>query len=248
MADGIVAETRPDSESKKYIIVAGRRQSSIDAVELTFLFNSGLGVRRLSKHFRMSRGAVDKRLRSLGLGDPTRSPPKKDRGQCKECFGPLTSRDTKLFCSRSCGAKFVNRQRSSAREVPGRYMLKPCKVCSKEHRNAMYCSAKCAGARSPEQRAITAEKHRVKNLAGVRRYQAKLLGQTPNDADHHQIKEIYAHCPDGYEVDHVIPISKGGLHHQQNLQYLPLVDNRRKGSKMPSEFQAISSGVRAAVS
>ena len=38
--------------------------------------------------------------------------------------------------------------------------------------------------------------------------------------------------PEGHEVDHVIPLSKGGLHHEGNLQYLLKLDNRRKGSKL----------------
>ena len=46
------------------------------------------------------------------------------------------------------------------------------------------------------------------------------------------IKQIYLDCPKGYEVDHIIPISKGGLHHEDNLQYLTISENRRKGNRM----------------
>jgi 5-methylcytosine-specific restriction endonuclease McrA len=35
-------------------------------------------------------------------------------------------------------------------------------------------------------------------------------------------------CPVGYEVDHAIALSNGGPHHQDNLQYLPAMENRRK--------------------
>lgn len=35
-----------------------------------------------------------------------------------------------------------------------------------------------------------------------------------------------------HEVDHIIPISKGGLHAPWNLQVLPAEDNRRKGAKL----------------
>ena len=41
--------------------------------------------------------------------------------------------------------------------------------------------------------------------------------------------------PPGYEVDHIIPISKGGLHHQDNLQYLPSLENKIKNAKL--EYQ-----------
>ena len=56
--------------------------------------------------------------------------------------------------------------------------------------------------------------------------------QTPPDADMKIIKEIYLNCPEGYEVDHIIPISKGGLHHQDNLQYLTPTENKQKSNKM----------------
>ena len=61
---------------------------------------------------------------------------------------------------------------------------------------------------------------------------ASILKQTPPDADMSKIREIYLNCPKGYEVDHIIPISKGGLHHQDNLQYLTEHDNRSKGAKV----------------
>ena len=55
--------------------------------------------------------------------------------------------------------------------------------------------------------------------------------QTPPDADLQIIKGIYLNCPEGYEVDHIKPISKGGLHHQDNLQYLTIKENRKKSNK-----------------
>ena len=46
------------------------------------------------------------------------------------------------------------------------------------------------------------------------------------------IEQLYLKCPDGYEIDHIIPISKGGLHHPDNLQYLTMVENRSKRDKI----------------
>lgn len=46
------------------------------------------------------------------------------------------------------------------------------------------------------------------------------------------IGKFYKNCPEGYEVDHIIPISKGGKHILSNLQYLTREENRRKLAKL----------------
>ena len=35
-----------------------------------------------------------------------------------------------------------------------------------------------------------------------------------------------------HQVDHIVPISKGGLHHPDNLQVLTALENQRKGAKI----------------
>ena len=35
-----------------------------------------------------------------------------------------------------------------------------------------------------------------------------------------------------HEVDHIIPISKGGKHHENNLQILTAIENRKKYNKL----------------
>jgi len=46
------------------------------------------------------------------------------------------------------------------------------------------------------------------------------------------IGRFYKNCPQGYEVDHIIPVSKGGKHCLSNLQYLTKEENRRKYNKL----------------
>lgn len=75
----------------------------------------------------------------------------------------------------------------------------------------------------------------IKNEAW-HRYMARRRNQTPPDVDIKALQQIYLNCPDGYEVDHRIPIARGGLHHPDNLQYLTISDNRRKWKKMPDEL------------
>ena len=59
-----------------------------------------------------------------------------------------------------------------------------------------------------------------------------------------KIKYIYRNCPDGYHVDHIVPL-KGvdingchvvcGLHVDNNLQYLTAQENLNKHNKFIAE-------------
>lgn len=58
-------------------------------------------------------------------------------------------------------------------------------------------------------------------------------------ADLNIIKLIYKNCPTDYHVDHIIPIAKGGMHHENNLCYLPAILNMKKQAKLPEEVPDI---------
>jgi hypothetical protein len=73
-----------------------------------------------------------------------------------------------------------------------------------------------------------AKNNRGKCNAHQARYRARKLDQTPVDANHMWIDMIYEQCPTGYEVDHILSLANGGLHHEDNLQYLTISQNRRK--------------------
>jgi len=74
------------------------------------------------------------------------------------------------------------------------------------------------------------------------RRRAKKLDQTPvlTIEEKQHIQEIYSICSlmnklstnVKWHVDHIIPLSKGGLHHPDNLQILEAVANLRKGAKL----------------
>lgn len=64
---------------------------------------------------------------------------------------------------------------------------------------------------------------------------ANKLNATPKWADLQRIKEIYDNCPEGYHVDHIIPLqgyNVCGLHVETNLQYLTEKENLSKGNKL----------------
>lgn len=54
-----------------------------------------------------------------------------------------------------------------------------------------------------------------------------------HDSEKIKIAEFYDNCPEGYHVDHIIPLQGelvSGLHTLTNLQYLPASDNILKGN------------------
>lgn len=63
----------------------------------------------------------------------------------------------------------------------------------------------------------------------------RLKEQVPEDFDIDAVKAFYRDCPAGMEVDHIIPVSRGGMHHIDNLQYLSKTENRSKGNKILEE-------------
>ena len=83
------------------------------------------------------------------------------------------------------------------------------------------------------------EKGKIVNANKAAKRRASVRNQLPVDADLDIIKSIYEECrrlcvETGviHEVDHIIPIAKGGLHHQDNLQILTMTQNRKKGSNI----------------
>lgn len=84
-----------------------------------------------------------------------------------------------------------------------------------------------------ENKGILAEKARLKRISSKDRQ--------PPWANKDKIIEIYRECPEGYQVDHIIPLygkNVSGLHVENNLQYLTSYENRVKANKFDIDFQA----------
>ncbi len=66
------------------------------------------------------------------------------------------------------------------------------------------------------------------------KYKVSRFNAMPKWANYKVIKEIYASCPIGYHVDHIVPLQNDlvcGLHCEFNLQHLSAQDNLSKGNK-----------------
>lgn len=94
-----------------------------------------------------------------------------------------------------------------------------------------------------KERIAETERAWKKNNPGKRRAQqsrrrAAKLQRTPAWADKLVIDMIYEDCPEGYHVDHIIPLQGelvSGLHTEWNLQYLPASENMSKGNRYEPE-------------
>ncbi len=57
--------------------------------------------------------------------------------------------------------------------------------------------------------------------------------------DIEKINDFYHNCPDGYVVDHIVPVSRGGKHVLSNLQYLTPHENMSKNNRTPEEYKKL---------
>ena len=79
-------------------------------------------------------------------------------------------------------------------------------------------------------------KHGLARTKGYARFHSRLreiaeIRQRPKWANMKKIMEIYVNRPEGYHVDHIIPLrgkTVSGLHVESNLQYLPALENMKK--------------------
>jgi 5-methylcytosine-specific restriction endonuclease McrA len=106
-----------------------------------------------------------------------------------------------------------------------------------------YCSQKC---RIEAQRELTSvsedhKKARYRRLTALRRVRQKAAYD--ETANQEVIKKIYLEASRltqetgiRHEVDHIIPISRGGKHHEDNLRVVTITENRRKGPKLLEEL------------
>jgi hypothetical protein len=91
-----------------------------------------------------------------------------------------------------------------------------CKLCVKISRHSYYINNKAV--------------HRFNDSM----YRARKVQALPLWADLKAMSIIYSECPEGYHVDHIIPLQNEyvcGLHCEFNLQHLTASENLIKGNK-----------------
>lgn len=91
-----------------------------------------------------------------------------------------------------------------------------------------------AWARASDPRRRAADRGQACANVALRR--ARKLQATPAWVDRAALTTIYAQCPAGYVVDHIVPLVNPlvcGLHVPWNLQYLTREENGRKWNKFP---------------
>lgn len=141
---------------------------------------------------------------------------------CLHCNSPIPEK--RKFCSSSCSASFNNKGLNRHRTDKSY-----CPVCNRRKSNGLKtCSRLCAGSLRKKSK----EHKNILNRIAQSKYRAKKYRTLDPTANKQKIKEIYINCPKGYEVDHILPLSKGGKHHENNLQYLTILENRKKNNRM----------------
>jgi 5-methylcytosine-specific restriction endonuclease McrA len=145
-------------------------------------------------------------------------------GYCVECRTAIVARRSRLYCGDAC-AKIAHPYASTAPEI------KVCKVCASSYapprsktRQTDFCSAKCKlSARAAQKRIGRSKRRAIELRATIERVDPF----TVFDRDGWRCQMCKVKTPkakrgsydnDAPELDHIIPLSKGGEHSYRNTQ------------------------------
>ncbi len=150
--------------------------------------------------------------------------------RCTKCVQEDQSSDMYKLGIKQLRSKFSEDKKSYLKEYYKHYRV--------INREQILLGYKQYNAEHKEDRKIYDHNRYLENKAYFRakgaKYRASKLKATPNWADHIIIKQIYETCPEGYHVDHIVPLQNDlvcGLHCEFNLQHLPASENISKSNK-----------------
>lgn len=111
----------------------------------------------------------------------------------------------------------------------------PFRITNENWNRIRFCSHKC----SMDSRYLGEDHKRAVANAIAARRRSRMKKCLDPDRNEDTIKQIYEKARTlsletgvPHEVDHIIPISKGGKHHENNLRIITQSENRKKGSKL----------------
>lgn len=165
----------------------------------------------------------------------------KTRKECAEFFGcsdPLIKQKIRKYGlqkPKHLQSKNVERKETLYCENCGSSFIVSRFRATNEKWKLRFCSHSC----SSEFRYLGEDhKRAVLNSISARR-RCRIRDAFDETADQQKINEIYCKAKQltegtgiSYEVDHIIPISKGGKHHEDNLQIITMSENRKKHNKI----------------
>ena len=165
----------------------------------------------------------------------------KTRKECAEFFGcsdPLIKQKIRKYGlqkPKHLQSKNVERKETLYCENCGSSFIVSRFRATNEKWKLRFCSHSC----SSEFRYLGEDhKRAVLNSISARR-RCRIRDAFDETADQQKINEIYCEAKQlteetgiSYEVDHIIPISKGGKHHEDNLQIITMSENRKKHNKI----------------
>lgn len=146
---------------------------------------------------------------------------------------------SEVLIKKKCAEYGIKKSKKLESENKKRRVVKECLYCKKDFYvvpsraegrwEIQFCSHKCS---SDHRYLGQLHKRRMLNaVAANRRSNMRNATVDLTQDEKSRIMKMYLECPSGYEVDHIIPISRGGKHHPDNLQYLTISENRKKSNK-----------------
>ena len=147
-------------------------------------------------------------------------PKPKPELECLECKTKFVAKsNTQKFCSPVC-TKIHSRKTLKTKKIK---YLKTCPTCESEFETSTKSKIYCKPNHS------VSSKIAQKNRKKVSEFKQPISKHFKK-----QIIDIYLKRPDGFHVDHIIPINHPevcGLHVPWNMQYLPAAENIKKSNK-----------------